>query len=170
MEEISGLLKVRVIRGSKLAVRDFRSSDPYVVLKLGSQVAKTRVINSNLNPVWDEELTLTITDSSPRVLKLEVFDKDTFSSDDKMGDAEVDLQPLSACVRMQKVLKNSPSETPVRKVVPGENCLAKESCIRFVDGCMIQDVCLRLRNVESGELELQLVWIECNQDSSNNAK
>jgi hypothetical protein len=161
MGEISALLKVRVHRGMRLAVRDIRSSDPYVVLKLGNQVVKTRVIKSNLNPVWDEELTLNISTTTPRTIKVEVFDKDTFSADDEMGDAEIDLQPLAASVRMRKFLKSTPSVTPIRKLVPSkENYLSRESCIQYVEGNVIQDVCLRLRNVESGELEMQLKWVD----------
>uniref|UniRef100_A0A0D6R3N3 C2 domain-containing protein n=1 Tax=Araucaria cunninghamii TaxID=56994 RepID=A0A0D6R3N3_ARACU len=161
MGEISGILKVRVVKGTRLAVRDIRSSDPYVILKLGNQVAKTRVINSNLNPVWDEELTLNISSTTPRTLRVEVFDKDTFSTDDAMGDAEIDLQPLAASVRMRKVLNGISNSTQVRKLVPSkENCLAKDSNIRYVDGTMIQDMCLRLRNVESGELEMQIKWVD----------
>lgn len=161
MGEISALLKVRVHSGTRLAVRDIRSSDPYVVLKLGNQVVKTRVIKSNLNPVWDEELTLSISTTTPRTIKVEVFDKDTFSADDEMGDAEIDLQPLAASVRMRKFLKSTPSVTPIRKLVPSkENYLSRESCIQYVDGNVIQDVCLRLRNVESGELEMQLKWVD----------
>ncbi|KAH9287638.1 hypothetical protein KI387_031755, partial [Taxus chinensis] len=157
----TGVLKVRVVKGRSLAVRDIRSSDPYVVLKLGNQVAKTRVINSNLNPVWDEELTLNISSTTPPSLKVEVFDKDTFSADDEMGNAEIDLQPLAASVRMRKVLKGTPSATQIRKLVPSrENYLAKDSCICYVDGDMIQDLCLRLGNVESGELDMRLKWID----------
>lgn len=33
-----GLLKVRVLRGKNLVVRDVRTSDPYVVIKMGDQV------------------------------------------------------------------------------------------------------------------------------------
>lgn len=33
-----GLLKVLVIQGKKLVIRDFKSSDPYVIVKLGNQV------------------------------------------------------------------------------------------------------------------------------------
>jgi hypothetical protein len=42
MECLLGLLKVRVVRGVKLAICDplTHSSDPYVVLRLGSQVKK----------------------------------------------------------------------------------------------------------------------------------
>lgn len=33
-----GLLRIRIKRGINLAVRDVRSSDPYVVVKMGRQV------------------------------------------------------------------------------------------------------------------------------------
>lgn len=38
MVEYIGLLKIKVQRGTNLAVRDMISSDPYVVLTLGPQV------------------------------------------------------------------------------------------------------------------------------------
>lgn len=38
MGEPLGLVKVIVVQGKRLAVRDFKSSDPYVILKLGNQV------------------------------------------------------------------------------------------------------------------------------------
>jgi hypothetical protein len=38
MESLLGLLRIRVKRGVNLAVRDVRSSDPYVVVKMGKQV------------------------------------------------------------------------------------------------------------------------------------
>lgn len=38
MGEQLGLLKVTVVQGKKLVIRDFKSSDPYVVVKLGNQV------------------------------------------------------------------------------------------------------------------------------------
>lgn len=41
MGEVTALLKVRVRNGMRLAVRDLRSSDPYVILKLGHQVIYT---------------------------------------------------------------------------------------------------------------------------------
>lgn len=38
METLLGLLRIRIKRGVNLAVRDVRSSDPYVVVKMGKQV------------------------------------------------------------------------------------------------------------------------------------
>ncbi|CAJ1972459.1 unnamed protein product [Sphenostylis stenocarpa] len=51
MTEQLGVLKIIVVQGKRLVIRDFKNSDPYVVLKLGNQTAKTKVINSCLNPV-----------------------------------------------------------------------------------------------------------------------
>ncbi|ERN19255.1 hypothetical protein AMTRI_Chr10g232110 [Amborella trichopoda] len=161
MGEAIGRLKVTVVRGKLLVVRDFTSSDPYVVVKLGNQMAKTKVINSCLNPVWNEELNFLVYNPIG-TLKLEVFDKDRFKADDKMGNSHVDLQPLAMAARMRKVVKGEPGmETKMRKVVPNkENCLVRDSCVRYVDGEVVQDVCLRLRDVESGELDLQLKWVD----------
>ena len=39
MVEPLGQLQVTVIRGKKLAIRDFKSSDPYVIVKLGTEVS-----------------------------------------------------------------------------------------------------------------------------------
>lgn len=38
MVEFIGMLKVKVVKGTNLAIRDMMTSDPYVVLKLGQQV------------------------------------------------------------------------------------------------------------------------------------
>ncbi|CAI9102748.1 OLC1v1001067C2 [Oldenlandia corymbosa var. corymbosa] len=65
MVEFIGLIKVNVVRGTNLAVRDMMTSDPYVILSLGNQSVKTRVIKNNLNPVWNEKLMLSIPDNVP---------------------------------------------------------------------------------------------------------
>ncbi|GKV18814.1 hypothetical protein SLEP1_g29147 [Rubroshorea leprosula] len=38
MGEPLGMLKVVVVQGKRLAIRDFKTSDPYVIVKLGNQV------------------------------------------------------------------------------------------------------------------------------------
>jgi hypothetical protein len=40
MVEFVGLVKVNIVRGLDLAVRDVMSSDPYVMINLGHQVSK----------------------------------------------------------------------------------------------------------------------------------
>ncbi|XP_077237602.1 calcium-dependent lipid-binding (CaLB domain) family protein [Tasmannia lanceolata] len=160
MGEAVGLLKVTVLQGKRLVIRDFTSSDPYVVIKLGNQTAKTKVINSCLNPVWNEELCLSVTEPVG-VLKLEVFDKDRFKADDKMGHAYINLQPLALAARLRRVLQGSAGETKIRNVVPdSDNCLLRDSFVKCVNGEIVQDVWLRLCDVESGELELKLKWVD----------
>ena len=44
MGEQLGLLKVTVVKGRKLVIRDFKTSDPYVVVKLGNQVILGSII------------------------------------------------------------------------------------------------------------------------------
>lgn len=89
----------------------------------------------------------------------QVYDKDRFSFDDKMGDAEFDIIPFVEAVRMR--FQNIPSGTIITKIKPSRvNCLAEESNIVWEDGKVVQNMVLRLRNVECGELELQLQWID----------
>lgn len=160
MGEPLGLLKVVVVQGKRLVIRDFKTSDPYVVVKLGNQVAKTKVINSCLNPVWNEELILSLTEPVG-ALNLEVFDKDTFKSDDKMGHAQLNLQPLISASRLKQILQVSSGETTLRKVVPdSDNCIARESTISCINGEVVQSVWLRLCAVESGEIELKVKLID----------
>ncbi|KAI6683508.1 protein C2-DOMAIN ABA-RELATED 4-like [Syzygium oleosum] len=158
MESLLGLLRIRVKRGVNLAVRDVRSSDPYVVVKMAKQKLKTRVIKKDVNPEWNEDLTLSVSDPTIPV-ELTIYDHDTFSKDDKMGDAEFDIKPFIEALKMN--LQGLPSGTVITRLQPSrQNCLAEESCIIWSEGRVVQDMCLRLRNVECGEVEIQLQWID----------
>ncbi|KAL5699984.1 Protein C2-DOMAIN ABA-RELATED 11 [Ranunculus cassubicifolius] len=158
--EIIGMVKVIVVQGTQLVVRDFRTSDPYVVANLGNQTAKTKVINSCLNPVWNEELIFSVTEPIEE-LKLKVFDKDRFKADDKMGNAHLNLQPIASAARLKQVLKVTTGETRMRTVVPDrDNCLVRDSYVTCVNGEVVQDVWLRLSDVESGEIQLKLKWVD----------
>ncbi|KAF6153788.1 hypothetical protein GIB67_001021 [Kingdonia uniflora] len=162
MGEIIGLVKVTVVQGRRLVIRDFKTSDPYVVVKLGNQTAKTKVINSCLNPTWNEEFTFSVMEPV-EALNLEVFDKDRFKSDDKMGTAHVSLQQIASAARLKKVVvqKASAGETRIRTVIPdSDNCLVTESHVSCIDDEVVQDVWLRLCGVESGEIGLKLKWVD----------
>lgn len=90
--------------------------------------------------------------------KQEVFDKDTFSRDDPMGDAEIDVAPLMEVVSMNsEEIKNGAIIRSVRPSI--KNCLADESHVCWRNGKFVQDMILRLKNVESGEIQLQLQWV-----------
>ncbi|XP_038982561.1 ADP-ribosylation factor GTPase-activating protein AGD12-like isoform X1 [Phoenix dactylifera] len=162
MVEFIGILKAKVIKGTNLAIRDMLSSDPYVVLTLGKQVAQTTIIKSNLNPVWNEELKLAVP-KKYGPLKLHVFDHDMLSKDDLMGEAEVDLQPMITAA-MAFGDPDLLADMQIGKwLQSNDNALTKDSTINIVDGKVKQEVSLKLQNVESGEIELELEWIPLSQ-------
>ncbi|XP_031372425.1 probable ADP-ribosylation factor GTPase-activating protein AGD11 isoform X2 [Punica granatum] len=162
MVEFVGLIKVNVVKGTNLAVRDMMTSDPYVILTLGQQSVKTRVIKNNLNPVWNEKLMLSIPDNVPP-LKVLVYDKDTFSTDDFMGEAEIDIQALLTAA---KAYENSSITEPMQLgkwLASKDNTLVKDSIICLSDGKVKQEITLKLQNVERGELEIELECVPLSQ-------
>ncbi|XP_007578167.1 multiple C2 and transmembrane domain-containing protein 1 isoform X3 [Poecilia formosa] len=88
-------LEIELKRGHNLAIRDRGgSSDPYVKFKLaGKEVFRSKTIHKNLNPVWDEKITL-IVDSLSEPLYVKVFDYDFGLQDDFMGSAFLYLESL----------------------------------------------------------------------------
>ncbi|PIM98745.1 putative Ca2+-dependent phospholipid-binding protein [Handroanthus impetiginosus] len=162
MVEFVGLIKVNIVRGTNLAVRDMVTSDPYVILSLGNQSVKTRVIKNNLNPVWNESLMLSIPENIPP-LKLLVYDKDTFSTDDFMGDAEIDIQPLLSAAKASEVSSISESTQLGKWKASQENMLVSDGVITLEDGRVKQEISIKLQNVERGVLEIELECVPLTQ-------
>jgi hypothetical protein len=162
MESLLGLLRIHVKRGVNLAIRDINTSDPYVVVHSGKQQKlKTRVIKSCVNPEWNDDLTLSVTDPNLPI-KLTVYDKDFLSADDKMGEAEFSIAPYLEAIKFRLKLEGGlPNGTIIMKIQPSrQNCLSEESHIVWNQGKLVQNMFLRLQHVECGEVELQLQWID----------
>ncbi|KAL0845624.1 hypothetical protein Bca101_018870 [Brassica carinata] len=162
MVEFIGLLKVTVKKGTNLAIRDMMSSDPYVVLNLGKQKLQTTVVNSNLNPIWNQELMLSVPESYGPV-KLQVYDYDTFSADDIMGEAELDIQPLITSAMAFGDPEMFGDMQIGKWLKSHDNPLIDDSIINIVDGKVKQEVQIKLQNVECGELELEMEWLPLEQ-------
>ena len=85
-------------------------SDPYCVATVGGNKHKSRIIKADLNPRWEETFDIPVGGSHSvlRVsvntaisktiaetrMQVEVYDKDTFGSDDSLGTAEIALSDL----------------------------------------------------------------------------
>ncbi|GAB2287921.1 Probable ADP-ribosylation factor GTPase-activating protein agd11 [Dionaea muscipula] len=162
MIEFVGLIHVKVLKGTNLAVRDMVTSDPYVIISLGHQSVKTRVVKNNLNPVWNEKLMLSIPDYIPP-LKLLVYDKDTFTTDDFMGEAEIDIQPLVSAAKAYERSSIHESIQLGKWVASKDNTLVKDSIIYLKDGKVKQEMSIRLQNVERGVLDLELECVPLTQ-------
>ncbi|XP_028217038.1 protein C2-DOMAIN ABA-RELATED 9-like isoform X2 [Glycine soja] len=88
-----------------------------------------------------------------------VYDKDTFSVDDKMGEAEIDLKPYVQCKQMG--LGKLPNGCSLKRIQPDRtNYLAEESSCIWQNGKIVQEMFLRLRNVESGEILVEIEWVD----------
>lgn len=162
MVEFIGMVKVKVLQGKNLAIRDMLSSDPYVVLSLGHQKVQTTVMRSNLNPIWNEELMLSVPQDYGS-MKLQVYDYDTFSADDIMGEAEIDIQPM---ITSAMAFGNAGmfGDMQIGKWLKShDNALIEDSFVNIVDGKVKQEVLLKLQNVESGEIDLEIEWIPLDQ-------
>ncbi|KAM6039082.1 LOW QUALITY PROTEIN: extended synaptotagmin-1 [Chlamydotis macqueenii] len=91
-----------VVRVHLRGARDLRSkdrfmgglvrgkSDPYAVLRVGTQVATSRVVDNDLNPTWDEVYEFIVHEVPGQEVEVEVFDKDP-DQDDLLGRMKLDF-------------------------------------------------------------------------------
>ncbi|XP_062209184.1 calcium-dependent lipid-binding protein-like [Phragmites australis] len=91
-----GKLTVTVARADSLKNKELiGKSDPYVVLFIRPMFKeKTRVIDDNLNPEWNETFELIAEDKETQSLVLEVFDEDKLKQDKRLGIAKLPLSDL----------------------------------------------------------------------------
>ncbi|EYU25709.1 hypothetical protein MIMGU_mgv1a024653mg, partial [Erythranthe guttata] len=84
-------------------------SDPYVVVHIRPLFkVKTKVIDNNLNPVWNEMFELIAEDKETQSLILEVFDED-IGDDKRLGVAKLPLIELEAETSKEIELRLLPS-------------------------------------------------------------
>ncbi|XP_061781021.2 multiple C2 and transmembrane domain-containing protein 2 isoform X2 [Nerophis lumbriciformis] len=89
------LLCISLKQGQNLVIRDKRSgtSDPYVKFKLeGKQFYKSKVVNKNLNPRWNECFSYPLQDKEHNV-EVRVYDRN-LTTDDFMGSSTIALNDL----------------------------------------------------------------------------
>ncbi|XP_049435914.1 multiple C2 and transmembrane domain-containing protein 1 isoform X5 [Epinephelus fuscoguttatus] len=88
-------LDIVLKKGNNLAIRDRTgTSDPYVKFKIaGKEVFRSKTIHKNLNPVWDERVSLLV-ETLKDPLYVKVFDYDFGLQDDFMGSAYLHLESL----------------------------------------------------------------------------
>ena len=96
-----GYIRVRLIEGRGLVAADTNllgqktSSDPYCIVSLSRDRTRqsTRVIQSTLNPVWNETLEMPVR-LPVQMLEIDVYDKDVAGSDDFIGKVYIPVERL----------------------------------------------------------------------------
>ncbi|KAA0714927.1 Multiple C2 and transmembrane domain-containing protein 2 [Triplophysa tibetana] len=81
-QKVQYLLTIHLKEGRNLVIRDRSgTSDPFVKFKLdGKNVYKSKVLNKNLNPIWNESFSFPIRDLDQTV-HVKVYDRDLRSND-----------------------------------------------------------------------------------------
>ncbi|KAJ3682631.1 hypothetical protein LUZ60_015204 [Juncus effusus] len=91
-----GRLTVTVVRAKSLKNMELiGKSDPYVILFIRPMFkVKTKVIDDDLNPEWNETFHLVTEDKETQSLYLEVYDEDKLKQDKKLGVVKFGLKEL----------------------------------------------------------------------------
>jgi len=98
-------MKVKVVNARNLTNKETLStSDPMCMLELGKTSKKTKAINNNLNPDWNEEFTFDVSSES-EVLTLSVWDYNKFQKNVFMGCAFVAFDKCKMGVDTPKTAK-----------------------------------------------------------------
>ncbi|XP_056622605.1 multiple C2 and transmembrane domain-containing protein 2 isoform X1 [Triplophysa dalaica] len=81
-QKVQHLLTINLKEGRNLVIRDRSgTSDPFVKFKLdGKNIYKSKVVNKNLNPTWNESFSFPIRDVDQTV-HVKVYDRDLRSND-----------------------------------------------------------------------------------------
>ncbi|XGW16263.1 hypothetical protein V3C99_001599 [Haemonchus contortus] len=98
--EPDGVVRLKIIEAKNLENRDISfirkgKSDPYCEIQVGSQFLKTRTIDNDLNPVWNEYFEAVVDQAHGQKLRIELFDEDQ-GQDEELGRLSIDLKDIQA--------------------------------------------------------------------------
>ncbi|TKR64184.1 hypothetical protein L596_024763 [Steinernema carpocapsae] len=97
--EPDGIIRLKIIEAKNLENRDVSfihkgKSDPYCEIQVGSQIFRTRTINNDLNPIFNEHFEAVVDQASGQKLRIELFDEDSTGSDEELGRLSVPLDMI----------------------------------------------------------------------------
>jgi hypothetical protein len=92
-------LCVNLVDGCNMPKMDILThSDPYVILSLNEIQKRSNTKSNDKNPRWNQHFYFDVKNPDTDVLHLDVWDRDTFTSDDKIGHVAVPLRGLKRMV------------------------------------------------------------------------
>ncbi|XP_011078421.1 synaptotagmin-5 [Sesamum indicum] len=93
-----GTLEVKLVQAKELTNKDIiGKSDPFAVLyvrPLRDRMKKSRTINNQLNPVWNEHFEFVIEDASTQHLVVKIYDDEGLQSAELIGCTQIQLAEL----------------------------------------------------------------------------
>ncbi|KAL5853520.1 hypothetical protein ACOSQ3_008638 [Xanthoceras sorbifolium] len=93
-----GILEVKLVQAKDLSNKDIiGKSDPYAELyvrPLRDRIKKSKVINNELNPIWNEHFEFIVEDASTQHLVVRIYDDEGLQASQLIGCAHVRLNEL----------------------------------------------------------------------------
>lgn len=94
-----GVLRVKVVEAKDLLAKDIGivkkgKSDPYVVIRVGAQSFRTKIVQNNLNPEWNETFEAFVDNAEGQRVEAIVYDENTTSKDTKIGSVDTIIAPV----------------------------------------------------------------------------
>ncbi|KAK7264869.1 hypothetical protein RJT34_32482 [Clitoria ternatea] len=93
-----GILEVKLVQAKELTNKDIiGKSDPYAVVyirPLRDRMKKSKTINNDLNPIWNEHFEFIVEDVSTQHLIVKVYDSEGLQSSELIGCAQIQLAEL----------------------------------------------------------------------------
>ncbi|KAI5071608.1 hypothetical protein GOP47_0013859 [Adiantum capillus-veneris] len=88
-----GSLELHLVQGHGLISADaFDKSDPYAIITCNKQTVKSKVMeNAGSDPLWNQTFAFVI-DSEVTEAIIRLYDRDTYTADDPLGNAKIPLQ------------------------------------------------------------------------------
>ncbi|XP_062184160.1 uncharacterized protein LOC133888069 [Phragmites australis] len=94
-EVYDGQLVVKLKKGINLPALDpWGTSDPYVILQLNGQTAKSKIKWATKEPTWNEDFTFNIKKSRENLLQVAAWDSNLVTPHKRMGNAGLYLESL----------------------------------------------------------------------------
>uniref|UniRef100_A0A804Q661 Calcium-dependent lipid-binding (CaLB domain) family protein n=1 Tax=Zea mays TaxID=4577 RepID=A0A804Q661_MAIZE len=111
-----GRLSVTVVKATSLRNKEMiGKSDPYVKLYVRPMFkVKTKVIDDDLNPEWNETFDLIVEDKETQSVIFEVYDEDKLQQDKRLGVAKLAVNTLESEITQDATLKLLHSLDPIK--------------------------------------------------------
>ncbi|MCD7463658.1 Synaptotagmin-5 [Datura stramonium] len=94
----TGLLEVKLVQAKELTNKDLiGKSDPFAVLyvrPLRDRMKKSKIINNDLNPIWNEHFEFVVEDPLTQHLVVKIYDDEGLQSAELIGCAHIRLNEL----------------------------------------------------------------------------
>lgn len=95
---VVGILEVNVVQAKELKNKDIiGKSDPFAQLyirRISNRVKKTKIINNDIDPIWNEHFKFEVEDQATQKLTIQVFDDEGVQAAQLIGTAQVELNAL----------------------------------------------------------------------------